>query len=293
MVSIRQFLIGAGMLSLETMLSCTTSNEVLPSQNTYGFAQKLQEESADSHSQFTDAMRSIMRAQEKIIGISYKETPKIKLDLPPDIDWMQLHDFEGQYHKETKTMYVHPSYKRCDITSITANPLRNDHKIIDDGRHEREYDLNFIKELLAHELGHHYAFELQSEIGGIDHLNPDIPRLNVREHLGILIIREGIGTYFGEILKGDKTIKTRTGEDFEKFWSKKYELEEIKSYWGDKFIIYEGGYEVVKPILDKHKKEGLIYLLKNPLKIKDFDLSKVIDYQKKALEELEHAKSKK
>ncbi len=292
MGSIRRFLIGAGICSLEAIISCAPPAEILLQDSSYA-APKIEEKltrQTNPHSIFTEAMCSIMRAQEKILGITYKETPKIELELPPNIDWVRLHGFEGQYYKETKTMFVHPSYERCNVAPIITDPLRNDFKIIDDGRHEREYDLNFIKELLAHELGHHYAFELQSEIGGVDHLNPDLPRLNVREHLGILIIREGIGTYFGEILKGDKAIKVRSEEDFIKFWSKKYELEDIKCHWGDRFIIYEGGYEVVKPILDKHKKDGLVYLLKNPLEIKNFDLSKIIDYQKKALEELKRAK---
>jgi hypothetical protein len=291
--SIKQFLIGAGICSLEAVISCTSPNEVLPSQNNSTFAQKMQEESNNSLSRFNEAMLGIMRAQEKMLGIVYKETPKIKMELPPGLDWMTLADFVASYNKETKTMYVHPSYKRCDVTPIITNPLHNDFKIIDDGWHEREYDLNYIKEILAHELGHHYAFELRSKLKCPDYLNPELPWLNIREHMGILIIREGIGTYFGELLKGEKAIKVRNKEDFEEFWSKKYTFEDIKSQWGNTYIIYEGGYEVVKPIIDRYKNDGLIYLLKNPLVIKKFDLSKVIDYQKKALEELESAKSKK
>ena len=107
---------------------------------------------------------------------------------------------------------------------------------------------------MGHELGHFYADKLNEGLGaGNWKLNLGNPFTKIiRDRFGYKVIGEGIAEYFR--IKGAK----QEHKTEEHKWPR-YKIEYL-----DDDIPYRIGYQLVKPIIDKHGRRGIEYLISNP-----------------------------
>lgn len=135
--------------------------------------------------------------------------------------------------------------------------------------------------IIDHELGHFYADQLHESLGKGDWpLYPNEMTLNTP---GINMISEGIAEWF------DRTINCRedafTDTDYPEGFVNWYVHSTAVYDGGISNVIYNGGYHLVKPILDKHGAAGIEYLITHPPVSDDF--SDLPGYRTKVLEVLE------
>lgn len=202
----------------------------------------------------------IISEQEEKIGIQHFGTPKISRKLPPGC-W----GFLGCYRPKEDT--IHLAYgglitPENNLTNNLANTLAD---VLGRGRNYN------VERALNHELGHFYTDKLNESLGKGDWL--DFPDRKLKDdRIGTMLIAEGVATYFSKVMDGEE-------DNFkDSDWPNK-----LNDFWLFK-VMYGGGHHLVKPIIDKHKKEGIVYLIENPPTVDE--LKDLPDYQKRALEYL-------
>ncbi len=223
-------------------------------------------------------IEQLIRDQEEQVGFSLFPPPqKIEFMLPENLrdevvksGWITygLYDFQENVLYLNSGMLTLPSFDLSDIAAWvgTMGIAKN------------------VKDTLYHELGHYYCDRLYEtmleDIAAKDDLN-DPFRLD--KMVSLNIIHEGIGEYFERVM-------TKEEDSFEdRDWPMKgEEFVDLEALIFDQKILvperlkYDGGYHLVKPIIDQYKKEGILYLLHH---IPD-NLLELPEYQQKALEEL-------
>ena len=211
-------------------------------------------------------LETIIKSQEERLGIRHFGKPKIKYGYSKetiivtkagDIREEVRQTLAVRYHQDEDTIYIPNITAALSLTPEkslinTATWLL----FLGDGIETKEY--------LYHELGHFYADKLSESIG-----NGNWPK---EHHLNIRLINEGIATYF------QNTMNTKKNS-FE-------DLDSIKIFDDDDiFKIYHVGYLLVKPVIDKHGKEGIKYLITHPPT--EIELKHLQAYQNRVLEALE------
>jgi len=216
---------------------------------------------------------NIIEAQEKKMGIKHFGIPKISYEIPSSKRIINGTKTFGLYDQETDKLYIQldstitPEKNLTNflITKISSENLTN--FLMTKTSRGKTYN---IKELLDHELGHFYLDKLDESLGGGDW---PVYSENENENNRKQLISEGIGEYF------DKTMNNRQDKFKDSDWPK-----EIEKFWTDE-IIYNGGFHLVKPIIDKYGERGMIYLISNIPSPEDFkDIKK---YQDRVLQYLE------
>lgn len=141
-----------------------------------------------------------------------------------------------------------------------------------------------VTSTLYHELGHYYCDRLYehllADLAAEDTLN-DPFRLD--KLIGLKIIQEGIGRYFENVMTGeedsfqDREWPATVGDFFDPV-----ALIIDQNLIVPDHLIYDGGFHLVKPVIDQYKKEGLLYLLYHI----PHNVLELPQYQQKALEDL-------
>ncbi len=146
-----------------------------------------------------------------------------------------------------------------DLMTIDSCIIRND---------------NETRRVVSHELGHLYVDALNETIGFGNW--PNFSNKNFAQQQAIQLVSEGIGEYF------ERSTHPREDNFKDADWPKKVDEFSILR------VRYVGGFHLVKPIIDSHKKAGIEYLITNPPQEKD--LLDLPAYQRRALEQLEAKK---
>lgn len=134
------------------------------------------------------------------------------------------------------------------------------------------YNYSEAKQTFDHELGHFYTEKLHESWGlGI------WPVYNQDEqysdhNLCLKLIDEGIAEYFGHAVNN--------GADA--FKDINWPIS-VFGFW-ENHVITDGGYHLVKPIIDAYKKEGIAYLISNPPTEEELFFLPL--YQQQALDDL-------
>ncbi len=128
-----------------------------------------------------------------------------------------------------------------------------------------------VEDTLNHELAHSYCFHLSKTLGIKNW--PNLRQKNEFEYASLKLVSEGIATYFERTMNGtpDKFKDENWPDD----------LDFVINGTNTAYFFYDGGYHLVKPIIDKYGQEGIIYLLLNPPR-RD-ELLKLPEYQKRIL----------
>jgi len=206
-----------------------------------------------------------IQAHEETLGITYHGKPKLSFETPEDWD----PDRTSFALYDTKTNTIHIAQYFVYNSMSTMEP--------------------YIEELLDHELGHFYVDALNESMGKGDWpgYNEKITEAEVLKDLGIKLISEGIAEYFRKELNPEDDLLRlehklggkREATDFQDSdWPK-----DVFDFF-QRYVMYEGGHHLVKPIIDKHGKKGILYLMENP----PTDLLDLPSYQKEVLKSLEN-----
>lgn len=207
-------------------------------------------------------LKEIIREQETEMDLSYPSLPKdIRYLLPlKETDPSIL----GLYNNKTDTIYLQsgrlttPGFNWGDfLVMITAR------------------DVEETKAVLDHELGHFYCDKLSENLGTGSWPSDHYADKTLDELISLKLVSEGIAEYF------ERTMNNGADNFTDSSWPKLMN----KFYKNDRHLFYDGGYHLVKPILEKYGEEGIIYLMFKPPTAPE--LLELPAYQKKALKELD------
>jgi len=212
-------------------------------------------------------LEEIIKNQEKKVGIRYPKHPKLEYKLPEEWRESAADGILGMYRSEEDTIYLNSgllTHYIPDIGDTIALLLTNG------GMGDALITLN-------HELGHYYCDSL-SEAAGFGNWPVFDKEMDSAEIIGIRLIAEGIAEYIQKKAAGEME---DTFQDSE--WPQK-----IERFYGDGTgdtrLIYNGGYHLVKPVIDQYGKQGMLYLMIfHPL---ERDLENLPEYQKEILEQI-------
>lgn len=200
-------------------------------------------------------LEELINLQEKTLGITYhQKNPLIHYSIPPDKT--KFGTPLATYDYETNRIYLRSRY---------LDPP--------------EWDLSAAKDTINHELAHYYMDKLSEEL-----VNRSYPHyedgMSLAEMLGIKLISEGAATYIERRM--NEQPDTFTDED----WPKSIQgfvFHPLMPYPKNE-IIYNGGFHLVKPIIDHYGEKGIIYLMFNPPH--EQEMLSLPLYQQRMLEEL-------
>ena len=191
----------------------------------------------------------IVKNQEEKLGIKHFGIPKIVYEIPPEVKGPLVPP--GSYDPKKDVIYLpfgnsitpEENVTNTLATCLSLGALAN------------------IEEVINHELGHFYSDKLYESMGfGLGNWPSYSPDGQLTDdEIGTKLISEGIAGYF------EKTINNKEDKFRDSDWPKKRED------FRDIHIIYEGGFHLVKPIIGKHGKRGIEYLILNPPRVEDLE----------------------
>lgn len=208
------------------------------------------------------AMLVRKNAIEKKFGMKFNNgwIPKMEFKSSDTISH-EIIFYDGRYIKETGSFRINKKFRDANIPSIgdTITKLADSISLLID--HE-----------LAHALIDHISYRLNGKTWPVG--SSFYSRWEV---LQVRILTEGTADYFKNMMSGDTTSSIENLPN---------NLE--SSLWQTNMWIYNGGYFVVKPIIEKYGQKGIEYLITHPLFLVSYDVqSSCVEYQKNALKELE------
>ncbi len=139
--------------------------------------------------------------------------------------------------------------------------------------------VSFLNQALHHELGHFYSDKLSESLGNGNWpvywcATATCTDIELKSRVGIDLVSEGIGEYFGRTMTGESSDCSKQPNDLQGVEQMSEEL-------------YDEGYCLVKPIIDKHGKRGIEHLIFNPPVVGE--LSNLPSYGARIMEELGEA----
>ncbi|MBI5065311.1 hypothetical protein HZA97_03665 [Candidatus Woesearchaeota archaeon] len=205
-------------------------------------------------------LTQLIQNQEKVLGIKHFGVPKVEYGLPKDIpNIVKIAGvFRGFYTPENDTIYL--------VTGTLVTPEHTWEDIL--GNIFNLGETKVVNDTLYHELGHYYADKLGEMIG-----IPEDASLSQSEIISTKLVSEGIAEYFEH-----KTLGTQYDKPPEY-------LDELEKFTSDTAFFYDGGYQLVKPIIDKYGDKGIAYLM--IMLPTTQELIHLSEYQKKAMKFLE------
>lgn len=205
--------------------------------------------------EFFIASRMVKMEELAHVRYIWNSEPKLYFGIP---DYIQNQSsFGACYNLSDGSIWVTPAYKN--------ESLHEAYNSID----------HIVTRLIDHELVHMYANQMSLRI--LKRIWPDTILLTTSENFCRNMLSEGVAVYYTNLARGD------TANSIE--WLPTSSSDII---WLDsKSIIYQGGYYLVKPILDKFGERGLLYIIQNKLDYEDGDVrTAVAKYQKLARKRL-------
>lgn len=199
-------------------------------------------------------LNEIIKEQEEVLNIKHFGVPTIVVK-PEDFEHNNIFSGVRLGYYSNDTIYINSTLE-ITVPNSKLNNILGD--IFFFGHTSN------IKEILDHELGHYYVDKLKENLNINKELDTNLIKI------GMKLISEGIAEYFkNKIYKKDL---------------KKYNL--VKSVDDMKYgEFYNCGYHLVKPVIDRHGKKGIEYLIANPPT--NEDLEQLLQYQNRTLENLE------
>lgn len=239
---------------------------------------------------FQKLIASIAKFHEKRLKIDYpKKLPLLQFIIPDDVHPRERDAYGAQYDEEKNLIYVNPRYKECDITPLLDDletaPEQDDNN---DPKFKHDWWCKHadIRELFSHELGHFFVDHLIETTIQDSWLQEYIGRQQKLDSkaYGVFIVREGIGSYFGYVFTNRMPSLTESD------WEAPLTAEEFNHPTVYKWLAYEGGYALVKPIIDQYRLNGITYLLQHKLEVQPPGIEEVPAYLKQALTSLSNEK---
>ncbi|OGY89613.1 MAG: hypothetical protein A3B30_02160 [Candidatus Komeilibacteria bacterium RIFCSPLOWO2_01_FULL_52_15] len=202
---------------------------------------------ATPEQRWQEAFTARICALEEKHGIAFDRgwVPQVTFDIPDHLHPMMRFQYGASYDPLTRGFMVSPFRREV------ADPR-----------------------LIDHELGHALADQVSRRIG--NGMWPDMKGwedLSVDDRIGVNIISEGIGNYFGG-----------PDSNAEEGWLPESSADLT---WMVRDFIYHGGHWLVEPIIKRYGERGIAYLVTHRFTFSGGDVrTPAKEYQRKALEEL-------
>ncbi len=219
---------------------------------------------------------ALIRYHEEHLGIRYMgDAPKIVWIADPTVTEYAV---SGYYTHQTRTIALHPAFRGCDARVLLEH--------IEDRLHVapvNECDMREFREVLSHELGHHYVGLVldQTKRSWLKPLYSEDVWIDPLLLVASKFVNEGIGMYFGMIFPGDvpppyafSANPQFMGDSEESF------MMTITRY------IYDSGWRMVHPILHGRVEAGVKWLIEHELVLTNDSFAPAINYRKRALKAL-------
>jgi hypothetical protein len=182
-----------------------------------------------------------------------------------------VNGFNGMYKAETQTIYfpIRVVYELTARHKQSWSSLNADTVAQDDE----------LAELLDHELGH----ELMDQVSRRNGLGPwftedRFARSSAGEKLGLDILSEGTALFF-QRLNSRRDESDLSPQAFPATW-------EEQRFYPYRMVAYEGGYWIVRDVLNQYGERGLIWLMRHPFVARDDMRTAAVTYRDLALREL-------
>ncbi|MEK7177088.1 MAG: hypothetical protein AAB719_02250 [Patescibacteria group bacterium] len=197
-------------------------------------------------------------AMEKRYGVKFDPDwkPLVVFKIPDDIAPQLRGDFVAQYYPETQSFIISPA-KKAAVDQL----------------------------VVKHELVHALVDQISRRIG--NGMLPDVSKNSQLEFdmlVGRALVSEGMASYFQykDDLYYPKDAKGGEGwlpQSFGDF------------LWRNRDFLYHGGHWLVAPIINKCGEQGIVYLIKHPLRFQNDDVrTAALEYQRVALKKLSRKK---
>ena len=192
-------------------------------------------------------------------------------DVPSDVHPARHDLFGARYNPYIRSFTFNPRFYAALNRWIGDDPASIDSFFV------QEPDLRVD---IDHELGHQWSHDVARRTYQYDWFMPtDTKQWTADRRIGLRILMEGVATYCERL--------TSDAQDpiglmwLPTAWS------DPEWYWEWPKITQEGGYSLVKPILDQYGERGLIYMLSHQLPIPDGNAYDALtQYQQQALQDL-------
>lgn len=207
-----------------------------------------------------------MRMMEEKSGMKFEDgwVPKVQFGRPDYIS--NLAEFATCYDQENELFWITKSFK---VYYHIPNSIDS-----------MQYLSKGVKGIIDHELGHALADQISRRHNGFmwPDINAWVNQTDVEKYV-VHVLTEGVGEYFEHLMSSDTSDTSSSSE-----WLPDGPNSLVWAY--DRWP-YDGGYFIVKPIIDKFGEKGILYISTHTFSYKDKDVrSAGIEYQKNALLEL-------
>jgi len=218
------------------------------------------QEDPDIEEYVQENLELFIEKQEKELGISYSaKRPSIEYLIPKENIPLGV---IGLYDNANDTIYlpsgllIRPRWDFNDtmVTIVTFNRTA------------------YAKRVLDHELAHFYCDKVKEQVLGKNHHLSNIYMFIPEERIANQLVGEGIAKYIENKMNG---------EDHGLYPFKDWPSD-IEDFSNKE--IYQGGYTIVRPIIDQYKEKGIHILLLN-LPTEE-EIFKPLDYQKRIFRKL-------
>jgi hypothetical protein len=220
-------------------------------------ALSLQQPALTPEQRIDDVVSGVMSYHENELCIRY-DAP------PPHVRFVEGREpgFVAEYNVESQEILLDQSYRGCDTTALAR-----------DVRTPVEGCAYELREVLSHELGH-YLTHLRVQRSTDSWLKPYFRHDDVTD-IGVLVVVEGIGEYFGKAFTHDAP---QCGG-----WEIPRDESDLKSGDFRTWLSYLCGYTLAKPVLENNGSSGLDWLVEHALTIERADITSILRYQERAL----------
>lgn len=207
---------------------------------------------------------SLVEEQEQKVGVKQRRIPTFKYTFPE-----RTKEQIGHYNEEEDTIDL---YADC--------LLLKDPSLEEDLKKLTCEDTGNARDIILHELGHAYADALSEELTGKNWPIKRNETTNGEEDFCMRMTSEGIAEYFQRKTTGrDEKIMVDVIHNKEALVLALLKYRTV--------FYYEGGYQLVKPIIDTYGEMGIAYLITNP----PTRISTLAEYQQQALQDLSQENS--
>ncbi len=200
---------------------------------------------SDIEEYVVDNLEEMISEQERVLGVQFKKKPAIEFRFPWEdrLDGTAMNAL-GSYNSGNNTIYLN--------SGLLSLPTPDDGDIL--AYNLTEGHVKSVVETLLHELGHYYC-DLAAEEANIGNWPNFLSGMDQRDAIGMRLVSEGIAEYF------ERKMADNTCDHFsDRSWP-----QNIDGFFVEddinKNVIYNGGFHLVKPIMEKYGSKAVLPLM--------------------------------
>jgi hypothetical protein len=239
---------------------------------------------AEKQAAYQGALTSIAKHLEDRLAIDFGGSiPGVVFFSPDENTGQSSLGYRAEYDRLSQTITLNTPFVSCDLSGLSGFRYPFRRRRIGD---RKPCDPEEIVTVLAHELGHHYVLLtlLRSyHAGWLSKMPRGGHLVDLREWYARRLIDEGVGLYFEYTLRSMPPAPVSDSR-----FREPVTPSDIETYYFRKRYFYEGGYALVKPVLDQGIERGILCFADIPhallITSGQWDFSRVPFYRKRVIE---------